>query len=273
MIILFIFYLSNKICIHSHGYILREELKLVLIAFKFMLIIVLPVIFLIIFIVCYYHQSNVFATYKPNWKHSYFLEIICWLIPVIIIFFLANLSWITTHKLDPSKSLKFNSNKPITIEVVSLNWRWLFIYPDYKIATINEISFPKNVTIHFNITSQSVMNSFFIPNLGSQIYTMAGMKTNLNLIAINSGIYQGISSNYSGYGFSNMKFKVYVQNDMHNFHKWIKKIKSKKNVLFSKEQFLNLSRNSKQHHIQYFSYVDPLLFYKIIDMFNVLHNV
>ncbi|VFP81583.1 Cytochrome bo(3) ubiquinol oxidase subunit 2 [Buchnera aphidicola (Cinara curvipes)] len=273
LVTLLIVYASKQIYINSYGYILTNELRLVLTTFKLMFVIIIPVFFLTIFIIYYYRRSNVSSSYQPNWNHSYFLEIICWLIPVMIISFLANLSYKTTHKLDPSKSLQLNTNQPITIEVISLNWRWLFIYPDYKIATINEIAFPKHVPVHFNITSHSVMNSFFIPSLGSQIYTMAGMKTNLNLIAMNSGIYKGISSNYSGHGFSNMKFRVCVQNNLFSFNKWIKRIKLKKNVLFSKKQFLKLSYNSKQHHIQYFSYIDPLLFYKIIDMFNILHNV
>ncbi|ABJ90751.1 ubiquinol oxidase subunit II [Buchnera aphidicola] len=272
IIFFFMIYMSKKICVNVSGYISKLEFELMLLVFKIMFIIVFPVLMLVFFIVYYYRHSNTSEKYTPNWKHSYFLEIICWLIPIFIISFLAFLSWNTTHSLEPSKKLKVNINKPITIEVVSLNWRWLFIYPYYKIATINEISFPKNVPVNFKITSNSVMNSFFIPNLGSQIYTMAGMKTELNLIALSNGIYKGISSNYSGNGFSNMKFKVYVQNDLFHFNKWIKKVKSKKKFLSFKKQFLNLSKNSKKYKNEYFSYTDPLLFYKIIKIFNSCHN-
>ncbi|WP_154028748.1 ubiquinol oxidase subunit II [Buchnera aphidicola] len=264
---LFVFYFSKNIHVHSVGYILNTELQLVLLVFRIMLLVVLPVIFLTILIAYYYRHTNILSDYRPNWNHSYLLEIICWLIPIVIIIFLANLSWITTHKLDPKKSLKLNINKPIIIEAVSLNWRWLFIYPYYKIATINEISFPKDTPIHLNITSHSIMNSFFIPNLGSQIYTMAGMKTELNLIANNNGFYKGISSNYSGCGFSNMKFNVYVHNSIYDFHKWIKNIKLKNNFLLFKNQFLCLAHNNVQYNVQYFSYIDPLLFYKIKGMF------
>ncbi|WP_154061626.1 ubiquinol oxidase subunit II [Buchnera aphidicola] len=268
VISLFIYFFSKNIHVRSVGYISGIEFQLVLLVFRVMLLVVLPVIFLTILIVYYYRHSNILSDYMPDWNHSYSLELICWLIPIIIIFFLANLSWMTTHKLDPNKSLKLNINKPIIIEVVSLNWRWLFIYPYYKIATINEISFPKNTPIYFKITSHSIMNSFFIPNLGSQIYTMAGMKTELNLIANHSGIYKGISSNYSGYGFSNMKFNVCVHENMHDFNNWIKNVKSKNNFLLFKNQFLCLSRNNIQYNIQYFSYVDPLLFYKIKSIFH-----
>ncbi|WP_154027582.1 ubiquinol oxidase subunit II [Buchnera aphidicola] len=269
---LLIFYISKNIYVRSYGYISHTEFKLVLLVFRVMLLVVLPVLFLIIFIAYIYRDSNNLSDYMPNWNHSYLLEAICWLVPIIIIFYLAHLSWTTTHKLDPKKSLKVNINKPIVIEVISLNWRWLFIYPYYKIATINEISFPKNIPIHLNITSHSIMNSFFIPHLGSQIYTMAGMKTELNLIANNSGCYKGISSNYSGYGFSNMKFNVCVYENMYDFYTWIEHVKLKNNFLLFKKQFLDLSRHTKQHNIQYFSYVDPLLFYKIKGMFNNIYK-
>ncbi|VFP85051.1 Cytochrome bo(3) ubiquinol oxidase subunit 2 [Buchnera aphidicola (Cinara splendens)] len=269
---LLLFFLSKNIHFHAYGYILKNELQLVLLVFRVMLIIVVPVILLTIIIAFYYRKSNVYSDYIPYWSHSYLLETVCWIIPVIIIFFLANLSWLTTHKLDPSKPLKVNFNKPIVIEVISLNWRWLFIYPYYKVATFNEISFPKHVPIHFKITSQSIMNSFFIPDLGSQIYTMAGMQTDLHLIANTSGVYKGISSNYSGSGFSNMKFKVCVQDNIQGFNTWIQKIRSHHHVLFSKKQFLHLSRDNTTNYIQYFSYVDPFLFYKIKNMFDPLYN-
>ncbi|VFP86099.1 Cytochrome bo(3) ubiquinol oxidase subunit 2 [Buchnera aphidicola (Cinara pseudotaxifoliae)] len=269
---LLLFYLSKNIHVCASGYILKNELQLALLVFRVMLIIVVPVIFLIIIIAFYYRQSNIFSDYTPDWSHSYLFETVCWLVPIAIILFLANLSWLTTHKLDPSKPLRVNFNKPITIEVISFNWRWLFIYPYYKIATFNEISFPKNFPIHFKMTSQSIMNSFFIPHLGSQIYTMAGMQTDLYLIANASGVYKGISSNYSGFGFSDMKFKVYVQNNIQDFNAWIKKVRSHHRMFFFKEQFLCLSRNNMKNYTQYFSYVDPFLFYKIKNIFNQLHK-
>lgn len=266
-------FLNKNLYFYTAGYILNYQCNLFLIAFKMMLIIVIPVIFLIFFVSYNYRQSNILSVYTPNWAHSFFLESVCWLTPIVIIFFLAILSWNTTHQLEPSQLLAVNVNKPITIDVVSLNWRWLFIYPYYKIATINEISFPKNVPVRFRITSHSIMNSFFIPDLGSQIYTMAGMKTELNLLAIHQGIYKGISSNYSGRGFSNMKFTVHVKNNISDFHKWIQQVKVKKNVLLFKKQFVHLSLDNEQSHIQYFSYVDPLLFYKIMHSFHTLHSV
>ncbi|WP_075434064.1 ubiquinol oxidase subunit II [Buchnera aphidicola] len=266
-------YLRKSICIYAAGHILNTELNLMLSVFSIMLIVVLPVLVLIFCISYYYRESNKKSNYIPNWSHSYALEFICWCIPIVIIIFLANLSWKTTHALEPSKSLQVNAHKPITIEVVSLNWRWLFIYPYYKIATINELSFPKNVPIHFHITSQSVMNSFFIPNLGSQIYTMAGMKTELNLIALHRGKYKGFSSNYSGRGFSNMKFQVNVQKNMSDFNHWVKMIQLKKNTLFLKNQFLSISKDNEKDDIQYFSYVDSFLLNKIINTFTIPHNI
>ena len=143
-----------------------------------------------------------------------------WTVPLIIITILAVLTWRSTHALDPYKPL-VSEHKPVTIEVVSLDWKWLFIYPEYDIATVNEIAFPVDVPVNFRITSASVMNSFFIPQLGSQIYSMAGMETKLHLNAREPGTYAGISANYSGGGFSGMRFKA-IATSQEGFDEWVK---------------------------------------------------
>ncbi len=155
------------------------------------------------------------------------MEAVVWTVPILIIIFLAVLTWKTTHALEPSKPLA-HDEKPITIEVVSMDWKWFFIYPEQGIATVNEIAFPANTPVYFKVTSKkvlyfkvtsnSVMNSFFIPRLGSQIYAMAGMQTRLHLIANEPGTYDGISASYSGPGFSGMKFKAIATPDRAAFY-------------------------------------------------------
>lgn len=266
LFVIFMYTFSRYIYVYINGDIARIELEIILIAFKTMLIIIFPVFLLTLYCIYKYREKNNTLNYFPDWSHSYFLEIMIWFIPFLIIIFLATLSYKTTHFLDPKKSLKSNYSK-ISIEVVALDWRWLFIYPKYKIATINEIFLPKNIPVTFHITSNTVMNSFFIPDLGSQVYSMAGMKTELNLMANKLGLYKGISSNYSGQGFSNMKFDVHVVKDMKHLEKWIKKVKLSKNKLFFKDRFLEISKPNENIFVQYFSYVDPLLFKKIINIF------
>lgn len=260
-----IYKFSKNIYVHVNGDISRIELGLVLIAFKTMLIVVLPVFLLTFYVVWKYRKQNIDRDYRPTWSHSIFLEFFIWIIPIFIVIFLASLSYKSTNLLDPKKSLPGNNSK-ILVEAISLDWRWLFIYPQYKIATINEIFLPKNTEINIHITSNSIMNSFFIPDLGGQIYAMAGMKTKLNLIANRVGVYKGISSNYSGKGFSNMKFHVHIVKDFKKLKEWIQTVKLSQNKLVFKKQFLNISKPSESIFIQYFSYVDPLLLYKVINM-------
>jgi cytochrome o ubiquinol oxidase subunit II len=172
-----------------------------------MLIVVIPVIALTLLFAWRYRASNKNAEYRPNWSHSTGIEIAVWTIPTLIILFLGVLTWTSTHELDPYRPLE-SSVKPINVEVVALDWKWLFIYPDLGIASVNQLAIPVGTPVNFNITSDSVMNSFFIPQLGGQIYAMAGMQTKLHLIADEAGDYAGESANFSGKGFSDMKFRA-----------------------------------------------------------------
>jgi len=181
-----------------------QEKTLLLTATGLMLIVVIPVLIMIVAFAWKYRASNTKADYQPKWAHSTAIEAVVWTVPCIIVAILAVITWRSTHALDPYKPL-VSEHKPVTIEVVSLDWKWLFIYPEYDIATVNEIAFPVDVPVNFRITSASVMNSFFIPQLGSQIYSMAGMETKLHLNAREIGTYAGISANYSGGGFSGMR--------------------------------------------------------------------
>ncbi|WP_044010653.1 ubiquinol oxidase subunit II [Buchnera aphidicola] len=246
-----------------NGLIAQEQRFVLFVSFFTMLLIIIPVIFMTIFFVLRYRESNFSKTYDPKWSHSNIIELLIWGIPIIIIVFLSIFSWKSVHDLDPKKPIVSNV-QPIKINVISLDWKWLFIYPDQKIATINKLIIPINTPIIFNLTSGSVMNSFFIPSLGSQIYVMPGMKTNLNLIANKLGQFKGFSSNYSGKGFSNMKFDVLVTSDHIFFYEWVKKIQKSKYKLNSMYQFNQLAIPSDNNAIKYFSNLKENLFNVVI---------
>ena len=157
--------------------------------------------------------------YRPDWEYSGRIELIIWAIPALVILFLGGIAWISSHDLDPPKPLE-SSASPLEVEVVSLDWRWLFIYPREHIATVNYLIVPTGLPVHFRLTSTSVMNSFFIPQLGSQIYTMPCMATELNLQADQPGSYPGLSAQFSGPGFSDMRFTLRAESGQ-RFAAWI----------------------------------------------------
>ncbi|ALD15399.1 cytochrome o ubiquinol oxidase subunit II [Buchnera aphidicola (Aphis glycines)] len=252
----------NNMLLTSHGTIAKQEHSLILISFIMMLFVIVPVFFMTIYFSVKYRASNINQIYKPDCSESKIIETIVWFIPVLIISFLAYLTWNYCHVLDPQKSI-VSKYKPIKINVIALDWRWLFIYPDYNIASINEIAFPVNTPVIFNITSNSVMNSFFIPSLGSQIYAMPGMITKLNLISNDSGKYKGISSNYSGKGFSNMKFTAISLPNKKVFLSWINKIQKSPKQLNTIKMFQKVSFPNENHYVEYFSNVDQMLFKRI----------
>ncbi|MDQ1237784.1 MAG: ubiquinol oxidase subunit II [Wigglesworthia glossinidia] len=263
---------NNMTLMHPKGEIGLEEKQLILIAIFIMLSIVIPVISMTAIFAIKYRESNKKSIYLPNWTHSKKIEYIIWGIPILAIIFLATLTWRSTHLLDPKKEI-LSLNNTLKIQVISLDWKWLFIYPDYNIATINEIAFPKNVPIKFNITSNSVMNSFFIPQLGGQIYAMAGMNSILHLISNSTGIYKGISANFSGAGFSEMKFIAISLSDQHAFDLWIQNIQKSSKKIKNMQDYLSIANPSINHPIEYFSEVKPNLFHDVINQFKHSHNI
>jgi cytochrome o ubiquinol oxidase subunit 2 len=192
------------------------------------------------------------------------LEAIWWTIPIIIIAILATITWITAHKLDPYKPLD-SKVKPVTIQVVALEWKWLFIYPEQHIATVNFVEFPVNTPVEFQITADAPMNSFQIPALGGQIYAMAGMTTKLHYLATEQGDYNGRSVSYSGAGFSGMTFVAHVT-DQAGFNAWVKQVQKTpaKLTTFSYNQLVVPSENNA---VQYFGSVTNGMFNSIIMKF------
>ncbi|MGM1347828.1 cytochrome o ubiquinol oxidase subunit II [Serratia liquefaciens] len=256
----------NMVLMNPKGAIGVEQRTLIITAIALMLIVVIPVIFMAFAFAWKYRASNKDAKYSPNWSHSNKIEAVVWTIPIIIIAILGTITWKTTHELDPFKPI-VTDKKPMTIEVVSLDWKWLFIYPEQGIATVNELAFPKDVPVEFKITSNSVMNSYFIPQLGGQIYAMAGMQTKLHLIGNEAGKYDGISSSFSGRGFSGMKFTAIVTPTEGDFDQWVAKVKASSNNLNATSDFNKLAEPSENNPVEYFSSVKPNLFKETIGKF------
>ncbi len=256
----------DMVLMNPKGAIGVEQKTLILTAFGLMLIVVIPAIVMAIVFAMRYREANKSATYRPNWAHSNKIELVVWTVPILIIITLATITWKTTHELDPYKPL-VSDQKPVTIEVISLDWKWLFVYPEQGIATVNEIAFPTGVPVNFKVTSDSVMNSFFVPQLGGQIYAMAGMQTKLHLIANEPGTYNGISASYSGAGFSGMKFTATATPDRAGFDEWVQKVKASSKTLDTVQAFNELAKPSENNPVEYFSSVKPNLFQETIAKF------
>ncbi len=267
------FFLSgcDSALLNPKGQIALEQRSLILTAFGLMLIVVIPAVLMAVVFAWKYRASNTNAKYSPNWSHSNKVEAVVWTIPILIILFLGVLTWKSTHALEPSKPLD-SDVKPLEIEVVAMDWKWLFIYPEQGIATVNQIAFPANRPVSFKITSDSVMNSFFIPTLGSQIYAMAGMQTKLHLIANEPGTFDGMSANFSGRGFSGMKFKAIATPDEATFNQWIETAKQSKETLMTMDDFKKLSAPSVNHPVEFFSDVKSGLFKSVIDQYMMDHG-
>lgn len=254
----------NMALLDPKGAIGMEQKSLIMTATWLMLIVVVPVIIMTFLFAWKYRASNKNATYSPNWSHSNKIEFVVWTIPCIIILILGTLTWTSTQALDPRNPLP-SENKPLVIEAISLDWKWLFIYPEQGIATVNEIAFPANVPVQFKVTSGSVMNSFFIPQLGSQIYAMAGMQNQVHLIANEEGVYKGMSANYSGKGFSGMKFTA-TATSADKFDEWVMKVKQSAKGL-QMADYEQLAKPTENNAVEYFSSVKSGLYQDIINKY------
>jgi cytochrome o ubiquinol oxidase subunit 2 len=201
-----------------------QEKQLLLEALIPMLMVITPIIILTLWFAWWFRASNTRAKYRPRWEYSGAIEFSIWMIPMLVILFLGSLAWVGAHQLDPYRSLT-SKQKPLVVQVVAMDWRWLFIYPEQRIASVNELAIPVDTPVAFKLTSATVMNSFFIPSLGGQIYAMPGMQTQLQLQASEVGNYRGLSAQYSGAGFSDMHFQV-LATDLSGFKAWVERTKS-----------------------------------------------
>ncbi|MFL1517181.1 ubiquinol oxidase subunit II [Pseudomonas prosekii] len=254
----------NMTLLDPKGQVGLDERNLIITATLLMLLVVVPVIVMTFLFAWKYRASNPNAVYAPKWSHSTKIEIAVWAVPVLIIIALGYVTYKSTHALDPYKPLE-SDVKPITVEVVSMDWKWLFIYPEQGIATVNKLVFPANTPINFKITSDTVMNSFFIPGLGGQIYAMAGMQTKLHLIANQNAEFDGISANYSGAGFTGMKFKA-IATSQADFDAWVSDVKKAPKQL-EKAEYEALSKPSQNNPVELYSSFTPNLFQTIVDKY------
>lgn len=219
--------------LNPKGIIGLKQRELLIVASSLMLIVVVPVFFLTLFFAWKYRESNDKSKYTPEWSHSYVAESAWWGVPFAIIIALAIITWKSTHDLSPFKPLD-SDVKPLKIQVVALDWKWLFIYPEEGIATINYIQFPVDTPISFEITADAPMNSFWIPQLGGQIYAMPSMRSRLHLIANEAGTYRGASANISGKGFAGMIFWAKASSQS-EYNDWVREVKSSSKSLNIKE--------------------------------------
>lgn len=262
----------NMVVMSPSGDIAAQQADLIIIATVLMLLIIIPVMCLTLVFAWRYRSSNPKATYDPEWHHSTRLEVIIWSAPLAIIIALGAVTWISTHKLDPYRPLdRLDAERPVTeevepllVEVVALDWKWLFFYPQYGIATVNELAAPVDVPINFKLTASSVMNSFYVPALAGMIYTMPGMQTKLHAVINDEGVYDGFSSNYSGDGFSYMRFKFYgLEPDA--FQQWVERVKSQGTAL-NRDAYLKLEKPSIKEPVRYYATVADGLYESILNL-------
>ncbi|MCB8837639.1 ubiquinol oxidase subunit II [Aurantimonas sp. VKM B-3413] len=262
----------NAVVLDPSGDVAAQQRDLLLVSTGLMLIIIIPVMALTVFFAWKYRQSNLYAQYDPEWDHSTKLELIIWAAPLLIIICLGAVTWLGTHLLDPYRKIDRISaarpiaegTEPLKVDVVALDWKWLFFYPQYGIATVNELAAPVDRPIEFSITASSVMNSFFVPALAGQIYAMPAMETKLHAVINEAGVYDGFSANYSGPGFSDMNFKFHGVDEA-GFENWVEKAKRDGQAL-DLQAYGNLAKPSEDVPVMYFaSYADGL-FDKIVNM-------
>jgi cytochrome o ubiquinol oxidase subunit 2 len=257
----------KMVLLQPAGDLALQQRDVLLISTVLMLLIIVPVMALTVLFAWRYRQSNKDAEYAPDWHHSTALEVAIWAAPLVIIVALGAVTWMSTHILDPYRPLSRLAPgrpvpagvKPLKVEVVALDWKWLFIYPDLGIATVNELAAPVDVPLEFHITSSHQMNSFFIPALAGQIYAMPGMETPLHAVVNKVGVYEGFSANYAGAGFSDMKFS-FRGVDQVGFDQWVQGIRARGGVL-DRTRYIQLERPSEREPVRTFAAVEQDMFH------------
>ncbi|MEM9371358.1 MAG: ubiquinol oxidase subunit II, partial [Pseudomonadota bacterium] len=262
----------EMVVLNAPGDVAAQQGDLIIYATVLMLIVIIPVMALTVFFAWRYRASNDDAPYEPDWDHSISLEIVVWSVPLAIIICLAGLTWVATHRLEPYDPVRRISEtqpvdptvEPIVIQVVAMDWKWMFLYPEYNIATVNEVAAIVDRPIEFHLTSTTVMNSFYIPALAGQIYAMAGMQTELNAVMNAPGTYPGFSANYSGAGFSKMHFDFHAF-DADGFDDWVDVVRSGGKLL-DRSSFVKIEKPTVDHPTIYFDEIQDGLWDRILNM-------
>jgi cytochrome o ubiquinol oxidase subunit 2 len=261
----------DTVVLNPSGDIAAQQGKLLVASTLLMLLIIVPVILLTLLFAWHYRKNNTTAKYDPDWDHSTMLELVIWGAPLLIIIAIGLLTWIGTHLLDPYRPLqRLDANrplpagvKPLEVQVVALDWKWLFIYPEQGIAAVNELVTPVDVPVRFSITASTVMNSFYIPALAGQIYAMPAMDTKLHAVINKPGEYDGFSANYSGAGFSHMRFKYHGVSAA-DFDNWVQKAKAGGGDL-NRAGYLALEKPSERDPVRRYGAVAPGLYDAIVN--------
>lgn len=257
----------NTVVMNPAGDIARQQADLITTSTVLMLLIIVPVILLtLLFAWRYRAQQNGGARYEPDWDHSTKLELVIWGAPLVIIIALGMVTWISTHQLDPYRPISRLDEgrplpadvKPLEIQAVAMDWKWLFIYPEQNIAVVNELALPVDRPVRFVMTSSTVMNSLAIPAMAGQIYAMPGMQSQLHAVMNQVGVYDGGSGQYSGDGFSQMRFKLHALAAT-DFEQWVAKAREGGTEL-DRATFLKLDQPSKKHPVTRYAKVETGLF-------------
>lgn len=260
----------HALLIHPKGWIAHEELRLITINILLMLILVIPTYILLFAFARKYRAQNTKAKYEPERTVGFFREWILWLIPTSLIAVMAVITWNAAHRLDPYRPIE-NKNEPLTIQVVALDWKWLFIYPEFGIATVNFVAFPYQTPIHFELSADgSPMNSFWIPELSGQIYAMSGMSTSLYLMADGPGEYPGRAAEINGEGFADMTFTAKSM-DLSSFDNWVSEMQQS-SLILDAAAYEKLVKPSSKYPVTFYSSVEDGLFHKIVMKTSHLHE-
>lgn len=243
------------------GPVAAGERTLLINSVLIMLTVIVPVIVLTLVFAWWFRAGNAKAKYRPEFTYSGRLELLVWSIPALIVIFVGGLAWIASHELDPPRPLR-SAVQPVRVDVVSLDWKWLFIYPDQGVASINRLVIPAGTPVTFRVTSATVMNSFFVPQLGSQIYAMSGMTTKVNLMADRPGRFRGMSAHYSGRGFPGMAFVTYAV-PRTQFDDWVAGAK-RVGAPLDGPHFMQLMKDSENVKPYTYRAVSPRLFDQVV---------
>ena len=253
---------NNIALVNTKGTIANEQLGLIAVTVVIMLLIAIPALILLYFTAWKYRESNNRATYDTTVDHGKLLVVGMWLVPSIIAVILASIMWPATHRLEPHKAIAADA-KPLTIQVVAMRWKWLFIYPEQNIATVNFVQIPVGTPVEFDLTAdESPMSSFWIPNLGGMLYAMTGHTNQLNLIADAPGDYPGSSGEINGAGFAGMKFTARASS-MDDFNSWVLDVKRSANKM-NASQYDKLVQPSEDNPTAFYSAAESDLYDRIL---------
>jgi cytochrome o ubiquinol oxidase subunit 2 len=258
---------KNIAVLNPQGVVGKQEKDLFVYTLLLSAFVVIPVFIMLGVFAWRYREGNHKAVYTPDVEGNHLLEAIWWGIPIFIIGVLSVVTWVTTHQLDPYKPLKSNV-APLNVQVVALQWKWLFIYPDQHIASLNQLRIPAGTPVNFHITADAPMSAMWIPSLGTQTYAMTGMSSQLSLMADKPGVYRGTNSNINGKGYADMNFDVIAMNSRQDFDAWVKEIvRSKTHTHLALDEYEELAKPSEKNPVAYYHVHDDNLYTEIMNKF------